>query len=183
MRLFSTVGCLGSLFGLPSDGPTTRLEHFRESTGTEGACPRRHFSQHAPPLFAAMSRVSHAAFLLLASLALAATQPAVVTDVDFSPSTERPEGLVGQWIGRYVAAGGDVSADPLPDEAFGALGARGEVDVGDNRGLRGGERERGEEEESGVGDARHGGEKWRRVLRKVAAGARAFRSGTFSEVF
>lgn len=53
----------------------------------------------------------------------------------------------------------------------------------DNRGLRGGERERGEEEESGVGDARHGGEKWRRVLRKVAAGARAFRSGTFSEVF
>ena len=46
-----------------------------------------------------------------------------------------------------------------------------------------GERERGEEEESGVGDARHGGEKWRRVLRKVAAGARAFRSGTFSEVF
>ena len=53
-----------------------------------------------------MSRVSHAAFLLLASLALAAAQPAVVTDVDFSPSTERPEGLVGQWIGRYVAAGG-----------------------------------------------------------------------------
>ena len=81
------------------------------------------------------------------------------------------------------ATGGDVSADPLPDEAFGALGARGEVDVGDDRRLRGGERERGEEEESGVGDARHGGEKWRRVLRKVAAGARAFRSGTFSEVF
>jgi hypothetical protein len=53
-----------------------------------------------------MSRVIHAAFLLLASLALAAAQPAVVTDVDFSPSTERPEGLVGQWIGRYVAAGG-----------------------------------------------------------------------------
>jgi hypothetical protein len=53
-----------------------------------------------------MSRVSHAAFLLLASLALAAAQPAVVTDVDISPSTERPEGLVGQWIGRYVAASG-----------------------------------------------------------------------------
>lgn len=53
-----------------------------------------------------MSRVSHAAFLLLASVALAAAQPAVVTDVDFSPSTERPDGLVGQWIGRYVAAGG-----------------------------------------------------------------------------
>ena len=52
-----------------------------------------------------MSRVSHAAFLLLASLTLAAAQPRVVTDVDFSPSTERPDGLVGQWIGRYVAAG------------------------------------------------------------------------------
>ena len=62
-------------------------------------------------------------------------------------------------------AGGDVSADPLPDEAVGALGARGEVDVGDDCRLLGGERDRGEEEESGVGDARHGGarcEKWRR---------------------
>jgi hypothetical protein len=54
-------------------------------------------------------------------------------------------------------AGGDVSADPLPDEAVGALGARGEVNVGDDPRLRGGEGERGEQEESGVRDARHGG--------------------------
>lgn len=87
----------------------------------------------------------------------------------------RGEQRGGAFGGLEGAAGGDVSADPLPDEAFGALGARGEVDVGDDRRLRGGERERGEEEESGVDDARHGGEKWRRVLRKVAAGARAFR--------
>ena len=77
----------------------------------------------------------------------------------------RGEQRGGALGGLEGATGGDVSADPLPDEAFGALGARGEVDVGDDRRLRGGERERGEEEESGVGDARHGGaccEKWRR---------------------